>query len=104
MPGADELLPPEDRDRPDPPPSTPSEPRAVAGYRLLRRVGEGGMSTVFLSYDVPARRAVAVKVLADHLAGQKEFVNRFYREARYSRWLRHPNIVQGIAAGFDPET
>lgn len=61
------------------------------------------MSTVFLSYDVPARRAVAVKVLADHLAGQREFVNRFYREARLSRLVRHPNIVQGFAAGYDPE-
>lgn len=78
------------------------EPRAVGGYRLLRRVGDGGMSSVFLSYDVPAGRAVAVKLLADHLAGQQEFVNRFYREARLSRLLRHPNVVHGYAAGFDP--
>src|SRR5438105_8957867 len=106
MPGADEFLHPEGRDRPDQSARPPDEPRAVAGYRLLRRVGEGGMSTVFLSYDVPGRRAVAVKVLADHLAGQKEFVNRFYREARLSRsrYLQHPNIVRGIAAGYDPET
>jgi eukaryotic-like serine/threonine-protein kinase len=79
------------------------EPRSVGGYRLLRTVGEGGMSTVYLSYDVPARRAVAVKVLADHLAGQSEFVNRFYREARLSRLLQHDQIVQGYAAGFDHE-
>ena len=100
------FLRPEDRDRPDQSARPPDEPRAVAGYRLLRRVGEGGMSTVFLSYDVPGRRAVAVKVLADHLAGQKEFVNRFYREARLSRsrYLQHPNIVRGIAAGYDPNT
>src|SRR5207253_2535787 len=58
---------------------------------------------VFLSYDVPSRRAVAVKLLADHLAGQSEFVNRFYREARLSRMLQHENIVQGYAAGFDRE-
>ena len=79
------------------------EPRSVGGYRLLRTVGEGGMSTVFLSYDVPARRAVAVKLLADHLATQSEFVNRFYREARLSRLFQHANIVQGFAAGFDRE-
>ena len=79
------------------------EPRFVAGYRLLRRVGEGGMSTVYLSYDVPGRRAVAVKLLADHLSGQREFVTRFYREARFSRFLHHPNIVRGFAAGYDPE-
>jgi serine/threonine-protein kinase len=61
------------------------------------------MSAVFLSYDVPGRRAVAVKLLADHLSAQPEFVNRFYREARLSRVLHHPNIIQGYAAGYDPE-
>ena len=104
MPGADEFLLAEDRDRPDPSQRPAHDLRGVAGYRLLRRVGEGGMSTVFLSYDVPGRRAVAVKLLAEHLAGQKEFVNRFYREARFSRLLRHPNLVQGYAAGYDPES
>jgi serine/threonine-protein kinase len=77
--------------------------RAVAGYRLLRKIGEGGMSAVYQSYDVSGARAVAVKILADHLAGQPEFVGRFYREARLSRVLEHPQIVQGYASGFDPE-
>src|SRR5262249_5539932 len=45
---------------------------------------------------------VAVKLLADHLAHSREYVNRFYREARLSRLLSHPNIVRGLAAGFDP--
>jgi serine/threonine-protein kinase len=103
MPGANEILHPGDRDRSDVRSRPSDEPRSVAGYRLLRRVGEGGMSTVYLSYDVPARRAVAVKLLADHLSGQQEFVNRFYREARLSRLVRHANIVQGFAAGYDPE-
>jgi serine/threonine-protein kinase len=80
------------------------EPRAVAGYQLLREVGEGGMSRVWLSYDVPERRSVAVKLLADHLAAKIDFVNRFYREARLSRLLQHENIVQGYAAGFDRES
>ena len=96
MPDAEEI-----RAEVNAPVGTVADPRAVGGYRLLRAVGEGGMSTVYLSYDVPARRAVAVKVLADHLAGKTEFVNRFYREARLSRLLQHENIVQGYAAGFD---
>jgi eukaryotic-like serine/threonine-protein kinase len=75
--------------------------REVAGYHLLRRVGEGGMSTVFLAYDVTAGSPVAVKLLADHLADSREFVNRFYREARLSRLLAHPNLVRGLAAGYD---
>jgi serine/threonine-protein kinase len=103
MPGSDEPVLPGPAERPDEPGSVPGDPRVVAGYRLLRRVGEGGMSTVYLSYDIPARRAVAVKLLADHLADQREFVSRFYREARFSRLLQHRNIVRGYAAGYDPE-
>jgi serine/threonine-protein kinase len=76
--------------------------REVGGFRLLRRVGEGGMSTVYLSYDVAAGHPVAVKLLADHLASSREFVSRFYREARLSRLLSHPNLVRGLAAGYDP--
>jgi serine/threonine-protein kinase len=79
------------------------DPRTIAGFRLLRQVGEGGMSQVFLSYDVATDRPVAVKVLADHLATSREFVNRFYREARLSRLLAHPNLVRGLGAGYDPE-
>ena len=44
------------------------ELREVAGYPLLRRVGDGGMSSVFFSYDVAAGHPVAVKLLAEHLA------------------------------------
>src|SRR5262245_7850917 len=81
----------------------PGAPRAVADFRLLRKVGEGGMSGAYQSYDVTADRPVSLKLLADRLAGQPEFVGRFYREARLSRVLEHANIVQGYASGFDPE-
>jgi serine/threonine-protein kinase len=76
--------------------------RSIGGYRLLRRIGEGAMSGVFLGYDRQQLRQVAVKLLAEHLASDKQFVNRFYREARMSRALAHPNIVRGFAHGFDP--
>ncbi len=84
--------------------SSSDEPtlRSVAGFRLLRCLGEGGMSRVYLSFDVENSRTVAIKVLADHLADSPEFVTRFYREARLSRLLSHPNLVQGLAAGYDP--
>ena len=81
-----------------------AEPRMVAGYRLLRRIGEGGMSAVYLSYDVNLDAPVAVKILADHLAHSREFVNRFYREARLCRLLSHVNLVRGFAAGYDPDS
>lgn len=77
--------------------------RSVAGYHLLRQIGQGAMSAVYQSYDVAGGRPVAVKLLADHLAGQPEFVGRFYREARLSRVLEHPTVVQGYASGFDPD-
>lgn len=87
-------------------PTSPGAPgdelREVAGLRLLRRVGEGGMSCVYLGYDVAGGNSVALKLLADHLAHSREFVSRFYREARLSRLLTHANLVQGMAAGFDP--
>jgi serine/threonine-protein kinase len=82
--------------------SLSDEVRDVAGYRLLRCVGEGGMSRVYLSFDVAAGTTVAVKLLADHLAHSREFVGRFYREARLSRLLSHRNIVRGLGAGYDP--
>lgn len=81
---------------------TGGELRFVGGYRLLRRLGSGGMSTVYLAYDVGAAVPVAVKLLADHLAHAREYINRFYREARLSRLLLHPNLVRGLGAGFDP--
>ena len=93
-----------DRARLESPPEPADALRTVAGYRLLRRIGEGGMSTVYLSYDIPARRTVAVKLLADHLTSKPEFVSRFYREARLSRLLQHSNLVGGYDAGYDAET
>lgn len=60
------------------------------------------MSSVFLSYDLTLGTTVAVKLLADHLSHSREFVGRFYREARLSRLLTHSNLVRGLAAGYDP--
>lgn len=59
------------------------------------------MSRVFLGYDPTGLHPVAVKLLADHLAGNKQFVNRFYREAQMSRVLSHPNLIRGSAHGYD---
>lgn len=76
-------------------------PREVAGLRLLRQVGVGGMSDVFLGYDTEGSRHVAVKLLAEKFSESPELVARFYREARLSRLLFHPNLVQGYQAGYD---
>jgi serine/threonine-protein kinase len=60
------------------------------------------MSRVYLGYDRRTGGPVAVKVLADHLSGHQQFVNRFYREAVLARTLSHPSLVRGLDHGFDP--
>jgi serine/threonine-protein kinase len=74
----------------------------IAGrYRLERRLGIGGMSTVQLAFDERLQRYVAVKLLAEHLAEDESFVSRFRREALAAARLVHPNIVQVFDFGFD---
>src|SRR4051812_8300902 len=80
-------------------------PTLVAGrYRIDRRLGAGGMSTVFEAVDTVLERAVAVKLLAEHLAEDEAFVARFRREALAAARLQHPNVVQVYDSGEDPES
>src|SRR3954451_9683145 len=82
-----------------------STPKEVAGrYRLDRRLGAGGMSTVFMAMDTVLERLVAVKLLAEHLAEDEAFVARFRREALAAARLQHPNVVQVYDSGEDPES
>jgi serine/threonine-protein kinase len=73
-------------------------------YELGDRLGLGGMSTVRVAYDRRLEREVAVKLLADHLAEDEQFVTRFKREALAAARLVHPNIVQVFDFGYDKET
>ncbi|MEA2133555.1 MAG: eukaryotic-like serine/threonine-protein kinase [Solirubrobacteraceae bacterium] len=73
-------------------------------YRLERRLGVGGMSTVQLAFDTRLERYVAVKLLAEHLAEDASFVSRFRREALAAARLVHPNVVQVFDFGLDDET
>src|SRR4051794_21578179 len=73
-------------------------------YELGERLGVGGMSTVRLARDRRLEREVAVKVLAEHLAEDPQFVARFRREALAAARLVHPNIVQVFDFGLDEPT
>ncbi len=73
----------------------------VGRYRIERRLGVGGMSTVQLAFDQRLERYVAIKLLAEHLADDATFVSRFRREALAAARLVHPNIVQVFDFGFD---
>jgi serine/threonine-protein kinase len=70
-------------------------------YELGDRLGVGGMSTVRIAMDRRLERNVAVKLLAEHLADDPQFVSRFRREALSAARLVHPNIVQVFDFGLD---
>ena len=78
-------------------------PRVIEGrYRLERRLGRGGMGTVYAAADLSLERRVAVKVIRDDLVGSAEAAERFRREARAAASFAHPNVVTihdfGVAA------
>ena len=75
-------------------PGLHADERVLGGrYRLLARIADGGMATVYLAIDERLGRRVAVKVLRADLARDEGFVGRFQREARLAAGLSHPNIV-----------
>jgi serine/threonine-protein kinase len=75
--------------------------RTLGKYRLLERLGQGGMAQVYKAEQPTIERLVAIKVLHSHLAESDDFVARFKREARGLGQLQHPHIVQVI--DFDIE-
>jgi eukaryotic-like serine/threonine-protein kinase len=71
-------------------------------YRLLRRVGAGGMADVWCAEDTQLGRRVALKILHERFAQDREFVERFRREASSAAGLQHPNVVNIFDRGkFD---
>jgi serine/threonine-protein kinase len=70
-------------------------------YRIERVLGGGGMAVVYRAHDEELHRTVAVKLLAEHLAEDPEFRQRFLGEARAAARLSHPNVVAVYDAGED---
>src|SRR2546425_4387494 len=62
-------------------------------YRIIRKLGAGGMANVYLAEDQELARSVAIKILDDRHAAHDSFIQRFRREANNSAGLSHPNIV-----------
>ncbi|HEY6030699.1 MAG TPA: protein kinase, partial [Gaiellaceae bacterium] len=62
-------------------------------YRIVRKLGAGGMADVYLAEDQELGRRVAIKILNDRHAGDEQFVERFRREAKNAAGLSHPSIV-----------
>jgi basic membrane lipoprotein Med (substrate-binding protein (PBP1-ABC) superfamily)/DNA-binding SARP family transcriptional activator/tRNA A-37 threonylcarbamoyl transferase component Bud32 len=71
----------------------------VASYRIVRTLGRGGMSVVYLAEHDWLQRKVALKVLAPQLADDERFRERFVRESRLAASLDHPNVIPIYEAG-----
>jgi len=79
------------------------EEKILGGYRLLERVGRGGMGTVYRAIQISLDREVALKLLSPELVKDKNFVAQFFREARAAGQLNHPHIVQVYDVGQEGE-
>src|SRR5215813_3240930 len=66
----------------------------IGKYKVLERLGQGGMGSVYLCEHKFMRRRAAVKVLPSAKAEESSALERFYREARAAAALDHPNIVR----------
>jgi predicted Ser/Thr protein kinase len=67
--------------------------------RIVKKLGAGGMGTVYLAEHSGLNKSVAVKILPKEMAAQPEFIERFLREARLAARLEHPNVVQVFDVG-----
>jgi serine/threonine protein kinase len=66
---------------------------SIGPYKTIRKLGEGGMGLVYLAHDDELDRAIAIKLLPQHLAGDDEQLARLRQEARTASSLNHPNII-----------
>ncbi|QDU42668.1 Serine/threonine-protein kinase PknB [Symmachiella dynata] len=74
-------------------------PQSIGKYRIERRLGEGGMGTVYLALDTELKRHVALKLLRQERAGNPTLVKRFQAEAKTAAALKHKNVVAVYEAG-----
>ena len=71
----------------------------IAGHRIERLVGRGGMGVVYAAVDVALDRPVALKLIAPELAAEPGFRRRFMAESKIAASLDHPNVVPIFRAG-----
>ena len=86
----------------------PAPPRDIAGtllldrYRLIKKLGEGGMGAVYLAEHVTIKKICAIKVLNPEYAHKADLVERFLQEARAASMIAHENVVEITDFGAAP--
>src|SRR3954468_3731502 len=76
--------------------------KAIGHYIVRRKLGEGGMGSVYLAEHPAIGKRVALKVLHPEFTSQAEIVSRFFHEAKAVNAIQHPNIVDVIDYGLLP--
>jgi serine/threonine-protein kinase len=75
------------------------DPQPIAGYEMVRMLGQGGMGSVMLAREIKTGKAVAIKTLLPDVAVSEQSMQRFLREIKVAASLHHPNIVGYVEHG-----
>jgi len=75
--------------------------RTLGQYRIMEKIGQGGMGSVFKAFDTMLERSVALKVLVTSVLDDPKQAERFLREARSLARLKHPNLVHVYNVGLE---
>lgn len=77
--------------------------KQLSNYKIIEKLGAGGMATVYKAHELSLNRMVALKVLSPRLSEDTDFIKRFHREAQAAAQLNHPSIVQIYSIGQEED-